>query len=175
MNDGSLRVAPRRFSDDGMNSMPAPEPKKLRKSLEEFNSFCSYVLAYEARLQEVERRRRQSPKSSGEESTSSSTDSAYSESISSPDSSDERLLDNVDEEYDSGDESWNKVTCFCEKPFAGRPMIECSECLVWIHLSCAKIRKSNVPEVFVCQKCRDARHTMRRSQRVKTTPSPKRM
>nr|3O70_A Chain A, PHD finger protein 13 [Homo sapiens] len=49
------------------------------------------------------------------------------------------------------------VTCFCMKPFAGRPMIECNECHTWIHLSCAKIRKSNVPEVFVCQKCRDSK------------------
>lgn len=118
MADGFLRVAPRRFSEDGNNGLNVSEPKKLRKSLEGFNSFCQYILAYEARQQE-ELGRRQSPKSSGEESTSSSTDSAYSESLSSPDSSDERLLDDVDEEYDSGDESWNKVTCFCQKPFAG--------------------------------------------------------
>ena len=24
------------------------------------------------------------------------------------------------------DEGWDMVTCFCGKPFAGRPMIECS-------------------------------------------------
>lgn len=57
--------------------------------------------------------------------------------------------------------------------FVGRPMIECSECLTWIHLSCAKIRKSNVPDVFICQKCRDAKHTMRRSNRVRTQPKTK--
>ena len=57
--------------------------------------------------------------------------------------------------------------------FSGRPMIECSECLTWIHLSCAKIRKSNVPDVFICQKCRDAKHTMRRSNRVRTQPKTK--
>ena len=59
--------------------------------------------------------------------------------------------------------------------FVGRPMIECSECLTWIHLSCAKIRKSNVPDVFICQKCRDAKHTMRRSNRVRTQPKTKAM
>ena len=53
------------------------------------------------------------------------------------------------------------------KMFAGRPMIECSECNTWIHLSCAKIRKSNVPEVFICQRCKDAKYAIRRSARVK--------
>lgn len=62
------------------------------------------------------------------------------------------------------------IFCFY---FVGRPMIECSECLTWIHLSCAKIRKSNVPDVFICQKCRDAKHTMRRSNRVRTQPKTK--
>ncbi|XP_043912365.1 PHD finger protein 13 isoform X2 [Protopterus annectens] len=66
---------------------------------------------------------------------------------------------------DSDDESWDLVTCFCMKPFAGRPMIECNECNTWIHLSCAKIRKSNVPETYVCQKCRDSKFNIRRSNR----------
>lgn len=39
------------------------------------------------------------------------------------------------------------VTCYCGKPFAGRPMIECSFCLTWIHLSCARIKKRNIPDV----------------------------
>ncbi|XP_053546358.1 PHD finger protein 13 isoform X2 [Bombina bombina] len=66
---------------------------------------------------------------------------------------------------DSDDDSWNLVTCFCMKPFAGRPMIECNECNTWIHLSCAKIRKSNVPEIYICQKCRDTKFDIRRSNR----------
>ncbi|XP_018432180.1 PREDICTED: PHD finger protein 13 [Nanorana parkeri] len=66
---------------------------------------------------------------------------------------------------DSDDESWHLVTCFCMKPFAGRPMIECNECNTWVHLSCAKIRKSNVPEIYVCQKCRDTKFDIRRSNR----------
>uniref|UniRef100_A0A8C1C6G6 PHD finger protein 23b n=1 Tax=Cyprinus carpio carpio TaxID=630221 RepID=A0A8C1C6G6_CYPCA len=42
---------------------------------------------------------------------------------------------------ESGDDSWDLITCYCGKPFAGRPMIECSQCSVWVHLSCAKIKK----------------------------------
>uniref|UniRef100_A0A8C2TSI4 PHD finger protein 13 n=1 Tax=Coturnix japonica TaxID=93934 RepID=A0A8C2TSI4_COTJA len=68
------------------------------------------------------------------------------------------------------DDAWDLITCFCLKPFAGRPMIECSECATWIHLSCAKIRKSNVPEIFICQRCRDAKQEIRRSNRARTVP-----
>ncbi|XP_053574411.1 PHD finger protein 23 [Bombina bombina] len=58
---------------------------------------------------------------------------------------------------ESGDDSWDLVTCYCEKPFAGRPMIECNGCCTWVHLSCAKIKKSNVPDIYYCQKCRGGR------------------
>ncbi|CAG5982896.1 unnamed protein product [Menidia menidia] len=68
---------------------------------------------------------------------------------------------------DSDDDSWDLVTCFCMKPFAGRAMIECNKCNTWIHLSCAKIRKSHVPETYVCQSCRETHGTAdaRRSHR----------
>ncbi|XP_049845587.1 PHD finger protein 23A-like isoform X3 [Schistocerca gregaria] len=59
---------------------------------------------------------------------------------------------------DSGDEedksSYGLITCFCRRPYAGRPMIECSKCLTWMHLSCVKIKKSNIPEEFFCTKCK---------------------
>ncbi|KAI7814480.1 putative PHD finger protein 23B-like, partial [Triplophysa rosa] len=58
---------------------------------------------------------------------------------------------------ESGEDSWDLITCYCGKPFAGRPMIECSQCNIWVHLSCAKIKKSNVPDIFNCHKCRDSR------------------
>ena len=54
-----------------------------------------------------------------------------------------------------GDDGYNTVTCYCGKPFAGRPMIECSHCLTWIHLSCARIRRTNIPDEFICAKCRE--------------------
>ncbi|OBS73520.1 hypothetical protein A6R68_15940, partial [Neotoma lepida] len=34
-------------------------------------------------------------------------------------------------------------------------MIECSLCGKWIYLSCAKIKKTNVPDLFYCQKCKE--------------------
>lgn len=73
----------------------------------------------------------------------------------------------------SDDDSWDLVTCFCMKPFAGRAMIECNKCNTWIHLSCAKIRKSHVPETYVCQRCRETHGTpdTRRSHRSRATPS----
>ncbi|KAI1893853.1 hypothetical protein AGOR_G00127940 [Albula goreensis] len=66
------------------------------------------------------------------------------------------------------EDSWDLITCFCMKPFAGRPMIECGECGTWVHLSCAKIRRTHVPDVFVCQPCRDAKQNIRRSNRART-------
>ncbi|XP_058684444.1 PHD finger protein 23 [Poecile atricapillus] len=68
--------------------------------------------------------------------------------------SDGRVMDE-DIMVESGDDSWDLITCYCQKPFAGRPMIECSQCGTWIHLSCAKVKKNNVPDVFYCQKCRE--------------------
>ncbi|KAK1799517.1 hypothetical protein P4O66_000368 [Electrophorus voltai] len=73
--------------------------------------------------------------------------------------------DDEDIMVDSDDDSWDLVTCFCMKPFAGRAMIECSQCNTWIHLSCAKIRKSNVPETYTCQRCKDSKFDIRRSNR----------
>ncbi|XP_077060212.1 PHD finger protein 13 [Siphateles boraxobius] len=73
--------------------------------------------------------------------------------------------DDEDIMVDSDDDSWDLVTCFCMKPFAGRAMIECNQCNTWIHLSCAKIRKSNVPETYICQRCKDTKFDIRRSNR----------
>ncbi|XP_076862279.1 PHD finger protein 13 isoform X2 [Brachyhypopomus gauderio] len=73
--------------------------------------------------------------------------------------------DDEDIMVDSDDDSWDLVTCFCMKPFAGRAMIECNQCNTWVHLSCAKIRKSNVPETYTCQRCKDSKFDIRRSNR----------
>ncbi|KAG7464660.1 hypothetical protein MATL_G00168040 [Megalops atlanticus] len=71
---------------------------------------------------------------------------------------------------ESGDDSWDLITCYCGKPFAGRPMIECNQCGVWVHLSCAKIKKSNVPDIFYCHKCRDCRLDRRSGHGHKKDP-----
>ncbi|CAO1438115.1 unnamed protein product, partial [Diamesa serratosioi] len=57
-------------------------------------------------------------------------------------------------EEGGGADSFNSVTCFCGKPFAGRPMIECSGCLTWLHMSCAKVKRKNIPEFYFCEKCK---------------------
>ncbi|XP_032872190.1 PHD finger protein 23 [Amblyraja radiata] len=80
-----------------------------------------------------------------------------------------RIMDE-DIMVESDDDSWGLVTCYCQKPFAGRPMIECNHCNTWIHLSCAKIRKSNVPDVFFCEKCRDAKEGRRSGSNQKKVP-----
>uniref|UniRef100_UPI00398EA432 PHD finger protein 23-like n=1 Tax=Pristiophorus japonicus TaxID=55135 RepID=UPI00398EA432 len=80
-----------------------------------------------------------------------------------------RIMDE-DIMVESDDDSWGLVTCYCQKPFAGRPMIECNQCNTWIHLSCAKIRKSNVPDVFFCEKCRDGKDARRSGSSQKKVP-----
>jgi len=60
------------------------------------------------------------------------------------------------------DASWYSVTCFCGQPFAGRPMIECEMCGIWVHMTCAKIKKTKIPEHYNCITCR------RDSKAVKT-------
>ncbi|XP_078662452.1 uncharacterized protein LOC144906214 [Branchiostoma floridae x Branchiostoma belcheri] len=223
-----------------------PPIARKRKTIDNFGTFCAFVLAYEAQLQKM----RSSPhnstgSSAGSDTTESTTSevqdlegsSSSSHSFTSPahgfpaparsvsktkglSSSDKKIKKEkkkrrkqilsqqsletgvvtddslferpdpaehktakrrkrISNEVIESDDDWNLVTCFCQKPFAGRPMIECTECTIWIHLSCAKIRKSNVPEIFICQRCREARHQIRRSSRQKeensspsVSPSP---
>ena len=52
------------------------------------------------------------------------------------------------------EDGWNSVTCFCRKPFAGRPMIECSACLTWVHLKCANMHRKKIPDEWYCPSCR---------------------
>ena len=33
-------------------------------------------------------------------------------------------------------------------------MIECSKCLTWVHLKCAGLRKTNIPDTWHCTKCK---------------------
>ncbi|KAL3290136.1 hypothetical protein HHI36_023501 [Cryptolaemus montrouzieri] len=114
------------------------------RTSEDFYEFCTTVLNYEnyeaLRNEEIRSESNPSPPldSSGSSINSESTSSGQKDKQSEDEDSD----------------SFNLVTCFCGKPFAGRPMIECLECLTWIHLSCARIKKNNIPEVFLCAMCK---------------------
>ena len=66
-----------------------------------------------------------------------------------------------------------QVTCYCGRPFAGRPMIECSRCLTWVHLKCAKLTRQRIPETWFCQKCKSLKGNDIISEKKKTTTSLK--
>eukprot|EP00795_Rhopilema_esculentum_P013020 gene13020-3790_t len=151
-------------------SFTAFDCEKGRRSLEEFKTFCNFILAYEATeakkdIHSNEDRTPSSPSSTGSGSSLSSASDSLNDDMRKPRKRNkQRNGKNVqNEEYDSDDESWDLVTCFCMKPFAGRPMIECSICQIWVHLSCAKIRRSNIPELFICPKCREEKPTQTRT------------
>lgn len=36
-------------------------------------------------------------------------------------------------------------------------MIECSGCLTWLHMSCAKVKRKNIPEFYYCDGCKSNR------------------
>ena len=33
-------------------------------------------------------------------------------------------------------------------------MIECSRCLTWLHMSCVKVKRKNIPEFYYCDRCK---------------------
>lgn len=68
-------------------------------------------------------------------------------------------------------ETFESVSCWCGKPFAGRPMIECDLCLVWFHMSCEQVRRNNIPQRFHCSRCKEAGR--RRKKRPAKEDSPR--
>ncbi|KAL5007196.1 hypothetical protein ScPMuIL_016002 [Solemya velum] len=143
-------------------------PPKRKKTKEDFFTFCSMILEYTQydalRQEEIRATNNVSPlDSSGSTADSYVSDTTLSTISSSSREENSGSIDLIE----SDDESWELITCHCLKPYAGRPMIECSHCNTWIHLSCAKIRKTNIPETFVCQHCRDSSFSTRKSNRVR--------
>ena len=47
-----------------------------------------------------------------------------------------------------------EVTCYCKKPYGGKPMIECSSCSIWVHLTCAKVKRTAIPDIWYCALCK---------------------
>ncbi|XP_041367608.1 PHD finger protein 13-like [Gigantopelta aegis] len=167
------RFFPKSFTEVGSS------PHKKKRTKEDFMDFCTIVLTYTQydahQREELRTQNNMSPldssgstaESYASESSSSAMSLSEQESLSpshdqfgfqSPD----RLAPTL------SDDDADLITCFCMKPYSGRPMIECSECATWIHLSCAKIRKTNIPDTYMCQKCRDAKFTTRKSSRMRT-------
>ncbi|KAF5288359.1 hypothetical protein FQA39_LY15449 [Lamprigera yunnana] len=129
---------------DEENKEDAKEPKRPRTS-EDFYLFCTYVLEYE----NYDARKNEELRNNGNHSPPllSSRSSINSETHSEAASSSQEYKPSEDE-TDDGSDSYDLVTCYCGKPFAGRPMIECSLCLTWIHLSCARIKKTHIPDLM---------------------------
>ena len=140
-------------------------PPKKKKTKEDFYAFCTMILEYT----QYESHRREDMRSqhniSPLDSSGSTADSYTSDTTLSAGSPSHHSLST--DIADSDDESYELITCFCMKPYGGRPMIECSVCETWIHLSCAKIRKNSIPDTFVCNNCRDNRFTKRKSSRTR--------
>uniref|UniRef100_A0A1E1WZJ7 Zinc finger PHD-type domain-containing protein n=1 Tax=Amblyomma aureolatum TaxID=187763 RepID=A0A1E1WZJ7_9ACAR len=146
-------------------------PRKRQRTSEDFISFCKFILEYE-NYESIKQEELREKAASPSDSSADSVDSVKQEDVEQGGGP----LSDVPAAL-ADDDSHDLITCFCLKPFAGRPMIECSECLTWIHLSCAKIRRNNIPDEFTCQRCREAKHTTRRSQRIRaggTTPPQRR-
>ncbi|XP_025088304.1 PHD finger protein 13-like [Pomacea canaliculata] len=143
---------------------------KRPRTKEDFMAFCCTVLAYTQYEQYEELSQegmRQDNNMSPLDTDSGSNSSENLSDLSSCTASDSEPSPNSTACTDAGDDI-DSITCYCMKPFANRPMIECDECQLWIHLSCAKIRRTNIPKNFVCQPCRDAKYTVRKSDRQRT-------
>lgn len=50
-------------------------------------------------------------------------------------------------------------------------MIECSSCLTWLHFSCAKIKRKNIPDIFICTKCTENNDASKQLPKRKMTIS----
>ncbi|GLV43153.1 hypothetical protein CBL_14168 [Carabus blaptoides fortunei] len=139
---------------------------KRPRTREDFYRFCTYILEYEKyelqRHEEDTRTTTRTPPPLDSSGSSVNSESATSSGQEEDKPSEDDTDADADEENDNNEDSYDLVTCYCRKPFAGRPMIECSRCLTWVHLSCARIRRTHIPDVFYCALCK---HKQLRSPR----------
>lgn len=122
--------------------------QKKSRSSEVFYDFCTIVLNYE-NYEENER-------PNGQYSNKNSTVPPIEKNINSENENTENKesQENDTDIKQRTEDDNDLITCYCGKPYSGRAMIECLKCLTWIHLSCAKIRKNNIPQVFLCIMCK---------------------
>jgi len=150
-----------------------------RRTADDFLAFCTMVLDYENydAVKREENRRRNSCSPLG--STGSSNGSWFhtkedeSEKNSSEETDYNGIADGAAADADvedagEEDEGWDMVTCFCGKPFAGRPMIECSGCSTWIHIKCARLKRTHIPDIWYCAKCRGDNPSLASASLTKT-------
>jgi len=127
-----------------------PPPKRGRSS-EDFLMFCKMILDYEnydeTRDDYLRRRHTSSPLGSTGSGGESSL-SSFQEDQDSLQSPGNNVISDEDSEED------DQITCYCKKPYAGRPMIECSSCATWVHLACAKVKRTAIPDVWNCPVCK---------------------
>jgi len=77
----------------------------------------------------------------------------------------------VTDDYDEEEE----ITCYCRKPYGGRPMIECSTCGTWVHLTCAKVKRTNIPDTWNCSLCKPSKHSSTNKQSLGAKSRARRM
>jgi len=164
--------------------------KRRRRTAEDFLMFCKIILDHENYEQQRSQDLRLRHSSSPLGSTGSSNESwplskdEYSEMYSPPHHSnvaEDMILDSEDanrsnsteeerENSEDADDSWDQVTCYCGKPFAGRPMVECSKCLTWVHLKCAGLRRTNIPDTWHCKTCKPTLKLNKSEKEQKSSP-----
>jgi hypothetical protein len=128
--------------------------------------FCKMILDYEnyeetSRADLLRRRHTSSPlgstgsgaesnmSSSQEDSLGMESSTQHSLDMESPTTQHSNVIISDEDSDDEGD-----VTCYCKKPYGGRPMIECSCCSTWVHLACAKVKRTAIPDMWYCALCK---------------------
>lgn len=145
-----------------------PPPPKRGRSSEDFLMFCKMILDYEnyddssSSSDDIRLRHTSSPMGStasvSESSLSSFTDDATDNTIDTTvpgatghiNTSDEDTVTDDLEDMDDTEE----ITCYCRKPYGGRPMIECTSCQTWVHLTCARVKRTQIPDIWYCALCK---------------------
>jgi len=116
--------------------------------------FCKMILDYEnyeetLREDQLRRRHTSSPLGSTGSGAESNMSSGHDDSVlESPSQISNTLVSDEDSEEDE------EVTCYCKKPYGGKPMIECSSCSIWVHLTCAKVKRTAIPDIWYCALCK---------------------